>query len=42
MKWIYPLVLVTTFAGMVFPEVLDFGDLKQYDPRLVKTCLVSS
>jgi len=35
MKWLYPLALVTTFAGMVYTEVLDFGDLKQYDPKIV-------
>lgn len=37
MKWLYLLALVTTFAGIVYTEALDFGDLKQYDPKIVKT-----
>lgn len=37
MKWLYPLALVTTFAGIAYTEVLDLGDLKQYDPKIVKS-----
>ena len=37
MKWLYPLLLVATFAGIVYTEVLDLGDLKLYDPKIVRT-----
>ena len=36
MKWLCPLVLATTFAGPVHCEVLDLGDLKKYDPKIVR------
>ncbi|KAB5539434.1 hypothetical protein GE09DRAFT_1248586 [Coniochaeta sp. 2T2.1] len=34
MKWLHPLALVATLAGIVYTEVLDLGDLKQYDSKL--------
>ncbi|KAK4446419.1 hypothetical protein QBC34DRAFT_469822 [Podospora aff. communis PSN243] len=33
MKWLHPLAWAA-FAGLAYTEVLDLGDLKQFDPKL--------
>lgn len=36
MKWLSPLALAAAFAGIVYTEVLDLGDVKQFDPKIVR------
>lgn len=36
MKWLSSLALAAAFAGIVYTEVLDLGDVKQFDPKIVR------